>query len=300
MYTIHELEENGQAQSFLAKPGRPLWALLDAASAPQALVLMDAVGAGAECLFSIEAEAALSEFAPYLVPLKDRPELVRLLLDNCHGKGAVVWLDSDASATTLARHFRRFLMAAQPGGGWMFFRFYDPRVLRVWWPACTEAERAAFCGPARALWMEDENPARLLEARRAVASAGEPVPWSTSRFSLSRDHLRALELDARRRLVAELSASLRTEGAELAARLEPEAFRALVEDLVGRAERRGISRNDHVRDFVRLGLTWGEDFDERERWATAALSKTAANEEERMTWLLAEAAEQELPERAAR
>jgi hypothetical protein len=43
----------------------------------------------------------------------------------------------------------------------MYFRFYDPRVLRSFLPTCTEPECAEFFGPIGRFVMEAEQPGAL-------------------------------------------------------------------------------------------------------------------------------------------
>jgi hypothetical protein len=40
---------------------------------------------------------------------------------------------------------------------WLYFRFYDPRVLRVIIPACTPEESANFFGPISRFVMEGDD-----------------------------------------------------------------------------------------------------------------------------------------------
>jgi len=39
----------------------------------------------------------------------------------------------------------------------LYFRFYDPRVLRVFIPSCTDQQLIQFYGPIRRFWMENED-----------------------------------------------------------------------------------------------------------------------------------------------
>ena len=45
----------------------------------------------------------------------------------------------------------------------MFFRFYDPRVLRTYLPTCTVAELRLIFGPVEAFLLEGEEDDELLE-----------------------------------------------------------------------------------------------------------------------------------------
>ena len=44
----------------------------------------------------------------------------------------------------------------------VYFRFYDPRVLRTFLPTCTPEETTEFFGPVRSYLVEAEEPETLL------------------------------------------------------------------------------------------------------------------------------------------
>ena len=71
----------------------------------------------------------------------------------------------------LRHHFRQFSMVELPDRKQVYFRFYDPRVLRVFLPTCTAEETKQFFGPVKHYRMEDENPEMLLE----FASSGHAL-----------------------------------------------------------------------------------------------------------------------------
>jgi hypothetical protein len=59
----------------------------------------------------------------------------------------------------------------------VFFRFYDPRVLRVYLPTCEdEANLRSVFGPVGRFYMEGENPETILEFKRRVLQPAEGVP----------------------------------------------------------------------------------------------------------------------------
>ena len=46
-----------------------------------------------------------------------------------------------------------------------YFRFYDPRVLQAFLPACTPQEARAFFGPIDRFYAEHRQPGRVLSFR---------------------------------------------------------------------------------------------------------------------------------------
>lgn len=142
------------------------FALLDAArdSRVRAFILEHAPDA--ESLYA-GIDLDLAEVAPYLVPLPGRlTSLMPLAWGNSWG----VFVKSDATLPELRRHFRQFLMVQLEDGEEVYFRFYDPRVLRVFLPTCTPSEWEQFCGPVHAFVLESETAGELVRFR-----AGEPA-----------------------------------------------------------------------------------------------------------------------------
>jgi hypothetical protein len=60
------------------------------------------------------------------------------------GQAWGILLRSPLELDPLRRHLRKFLLAQLPDGEAVFFRFYDPRVWRTYWPSCTPEEQAKW------------------------------------------------------------------------------------------------------------------------------------------------------------
>jgi hypothetical protein len=120
-------------------------------------------GAQYESLFEGWSKAQLALFAPYLVSLPPWSKLLEKLVKKGWGKSWGVYLTSHVAFAEIRHHFRHFLMVNLPDGKQVYFRFYDPRVLRVYLPTCTPEEIAYFFGPVSRFAIEDEKPETLLE-----------------------------------------------------------------------------------------------------------------------------------------
>jgi hypothetical protein len=56
------------------------------------------------------------------------------------------------------RYLRKFLMLEDVStGNQLYFRFYDPRVLRMFLPTCTAEQRTEFLGPLGSILAEGEE-----------------------------------------------------------------------------------------------------------------------------------------------
>ncbi|MCX6270834.1 MAG: DUF4123 domain-containing protein [Bacteroidetes bacterium] len=71
--------------------------------------------------------------------------------------GVLVYADHDLKK--LVKHFQKFLTVNTEDGEAYYFRFYDPRVLRVFLPTCDQTQLKDFFGPVNYLICEDEDSA---------------------------------------------------------------------------------------------------------------------------------------------
>jgi hypothetical protein len=169
------------------------YAVLDAARGYTSVAVAGAVCRLHGSLFEGEAGRALDSVAPHLF-LCDQHALVCQLVVAAKPDEVGILLDTPLDLRELRRHLRRFLrVRRQSDGRVVFFRYFDPRVLRAFLPACTAAELAAFFGPitafhcqadapgsVRSFWLEDgalnsaEAPAATFLA--GALGAGEEAP----------------------------------------------------------------------------------------------------------------------------
>jgi len=124
------------------------------------------------CLYRGDAAATMAEVAPYLVELEPESRFASWLAARGWGDSWAIFLTSRATLETLRAHFRRFLMVQLPDDRTVYFRFYDPRVLRAYLPTCTPAELAELFGPVETYVVEDgEGEAVVFERADAPEDA---------------------------------------------------------------------------------------------------------------------------------
>jgi hypothetical protein len=103
--------------------------------------------------------------APYLVQLDPGYRDTHRLIQQAWGNSWGVLIRSETSLKKLRRHLREFLVVRDTKGTRMAFRYYDPRVLRVYLPTCVTAELRTVFGPIDCFWMESESPEYMLDFR---------------------------------------------------------------------------------------------------------------------------------------
>ncbi len=151
------------ARHLFADPALTVYAVLDGAAIPDLIDQLYADG-GPEfaCLYRGQIAPDLAHCAPYLVVLAPGSSFTRWLLAEGWGKHWGIFATATADFKAMQKHFRTFLMVKDPEGKQLYFRYYDPRVLRVYLPTCNRSESATVFGPIRHYMAEDEDPGNLL------------------------------------------------------------------------------------------------------------------------------------------
>lgn len=142
--------------------GASTYAILDGASVEGLLDHLHPLdGDRYACLFRGTLSPELEAAAPYLVLLERNDDFTTWILEEGCGNHWGVFARSEADLRTLHRHLRTFLMVRSPDESFVYFRYYDPRVLSVYLPTCTPEEARLVFGPVEAYFAEVRNECRL-------------------------------------------------------------------------------------------------------------------------------------------
>jgi len=139
-----------------------VYAVLDGASIPNLLLLLAEHQVDHVCLYRGELDPELAQAAPYLAHLPVESPFTNLLLQRGWGQHWGILVLSRETLRALRMHFRKFLMVWDPDGKPLYFRYYDPRVLRVYLPTCNGDELQMVFGPVSAYVVEAEKPDVIL------------------------------------------------------------------------------------------------------------------------------------------
>lgn len=119
-----------------------LYAVLDVARDPRIAALVREACEPWLPLFDGLEAARQADAAPQLVALAGDSRLLAALVREGWGERWAVWLTSKQPPAAVRRHLRQFLLATLPGeSDAVYFRFYDPDVLRVVLETSTDEER---------------------------------------------------------------------------------------------------------------------------------------------------------------
>lgn len=143
-------------------PRADIWAIVDAAQDQKVYWTLTNSFLQHCCLFAGKLPQALEMAAPYLVQLDPEDKLTTFLAENM-GRNLGIFLRCDGSLNEVRKHLRSFLTVKDMRGQKMLFRYYDPRIMRVYLPTCTSAELQTVFGPIKTYWTESDQPGTLTQ-----------------------------------------------------------------------------------------------------------------------------------------
>jgi hypothetical protein len=145
----------------------PNYALLDAARSPKVVPLLKKNPGGYLSLYQGKKVKELAYYAPYLAPVAVGDTWTRDLLRQSWGASWGVFLVAPGSGPEpLREHLRKLLYVSDHRQRRLYFRFYDPRVMRTFLPICTAEQAHSFFGPIQSFLLEGGSARDLLLFRR--------------------------------------------------------------------------------------------------------------------------------------
>jgi hypothetical protein len=142
--------------------GTRVWAVLDGARDRKIYGALISSAQEQVCLYRGDLSWQLALAAPYLVELDREDKLTNQILD-AWGQSWGIFVHSTTSMTRLHKHLRRFLRVRDEHGNPLLFRYYDPRVLRLYLPTCRPDELRTFFGPVERFVCESIDGDEMLE-----------------------------------------------------------------------------------------------------------------------------------------
>lgn len=236
-----------------------LYAILDSCDAP--LVVKKFMELGTEraaSLYQGTAQQELWEIAPYLMRLdvSTLDWIVSTLAKDPWG----ILVQSKSPLDQLRKHFRHFLYVLAPAGQQWYFRFYDPRVLRIFLPTCREEQLAFLSGPVLSLGVLDEKSqsATLWRSRDSRANSG-----SSPLLKIRQEQLDAFKTVAEDAFVAETVSYLKEQRPELIEGLSDDVLTRRVRNGFARARSYGLKLEWTLTAFIATMFSVSPNFDEQ-------------------------------------
>ena len=131
--------------------------LFDAARADESLPIAQELNPEYKCLYLVKPYDELLTVAPYLFSITPKTPFWEWYSVQGWNQNWGVLLFSNSLFEHVVTHFRRFLMVKNEDDQQLYFRFYDPRVLKIFLPTCDEKQIIEFFGPIYSYIVEGET-----------------------------------------------------------------------------------------------------------------------------------------------
>lgn len=229
---------------------------------------LDLVDVPIACLYDGNAAQDYAETAPYVVDLTLNgaapTSFHRELFATQWQAGTGILLRSTANMPTLRRHLRRFTMTENAAGRRMFFRFWEPNMMRDYY------EHLAHDLPQRArdifVMRDGDGIQRMIGQSSGTTTVVDAAPdqlrdiaYANTPFRLSPGEEDALYLSVLRRYANDIAAQIEDPVAD---RTQSQRD-ALVFECVRRMRGHGISQIKHLKILATWDLSYGGAFENR-------------------------------------
>lgn len=165
--------------------------LLDATRMGGKIIEAKEVNPNYRSLLKENLEISQPDVSPYLFSYSPLSEFSQWFMQNGWGKSWGIMIRSHVSPPELLKHCRKFILNVEDAEE-IYFRYFDPRVLEIFLPTCTQDQLKEFFGPIDYFMIEGED-----------ANFGELI-WLDN-YTLQRKRIDITELE--RRLQAQTSSS---------------------------------------------------------------------------------------------
>ncbi len=145
-----------------------LYAVVDCARDPAIYEALQGLEAQKTCLYAGALSEELERSAPHLAQVEPDSPFLATFFEQGWGQSWGIFARSEATLEELRKHFRRFLEVETDDGRQIYFRYYDPRVFRLYLPTCTSEDAAIVFGPVVDYVMESEDGAEVLRFENKV------------------------------------------------------------------------------------------------------------------------------------
>jgi uncharacterized protein DUF4123 len=139
-----------------------VWAILDCARDERIYPALRNSQLDYLCLFSGRLHREVVAAAPHLVEVSPSYRFTPRLIEMGWGQSWGVFLRVK-DPSNLRSHLRGFLRVKDESGRFLLFRYYDPRVLRVYLPTCRPDELRTVFGPVSSYLVEDVDGKGMIE-----------------------------------------------------------------------------------------------------------------------------------------
>ena len=242
-----------------ASEGR-LYAILDCCDAPVIYAKVREMDESqAVCLYRGKLNPDVLAEAPYLV--RATPDLVDWIEKTAWKTPWGIFVVANTDLRSLRKHFRRFFTVADDKGDAVYFRYYDPRVLSVYLPTCTDEELRVFLGPVLAFGVGDPKAATVTYfLREGAPVAAEQLPRGAI-LQIRPMQMKAFSDAAAKRFEVRMVDHLQARFPTECTALGDDRLHRLIRKGVDKARYHGFKTEQEICLYIELMLLLGDGFD---------------------------------------
>jgi hypothetical protein len=149
----------------------PCFAITDAARDDAILKFIQENNDAVHCLYRGDAKIRLANYAPYLFRVDPGDSAIHRFLSNGWGLNWYILLTSSYPIDEVLTQLRKTLIVNSETGKALYFRFYDPRVLRSYLPLCSQADITKLMGKQiETLFCESHDAKQLFQCHARSSS----------------------------------------------------------------------------------------------------------------------------------
>lgn len=149
--------------------------LLDAAKMQYSFFEARKLNSSFDSLYIGNKEEEINDVAPHLFTFSENQKFSTWFFENGWGSSWGIIFSSHWNFEECRRHFRKFLLVKTELGQQLYFRFYDPRVLKVFLPTCDKDQILEFFGPIESFIVEGETKEKALRFWQANGELKQEV-----------------------------------------------------------------------------------------------------------------------------
>lgn len=149
-------------QHLFSDPELNAYVILDGASIPK---LQDQIFDDEpeyRCLYTGNLPDDILDVAPWVVRLEEESPFTEWVLEEGWGNHWGIFALTNVNIQGMRKHLRTLIVVESPEGQNLIFRFYDPRVMRIFLPTCNKAQLRAMFGPIKNLYLEGDEAENML------------------------------------------------------------------------------------------------------------------------------------------
>ncbi len=128
----------------------------------------------------------LESISPYIFYLDPNSYFPDWVFTEGWGKSWGIYVRTKVNGEELFHHFRKFITVFTEQGKELYFRFYDPRALRIFLPTCSNDQLREFFGPVESFFMEDKSQDVVLcftlQGNKLVSTRENKGDWFAALF----------------------------------------------------------------------------------------------------------------------